>query len=158
MVESVPGETTFKIYLPFVQCYIKDDPTDQKAYKILIVEDEIEMLNFLRDLLESQGYKLLCLSDPLDAYNLDGETIDEIDLLITDIMMPRINGKELIRHLKTIKPGIRVIAISVHDIWNIGKKDKDIYAFVSKPFEGLYLISVVKRLIDKANESVNLLK
>lgn len=158
MVESVPGETTFKIYLPFVQCYIKDDQTGQKVYNILIVEDEIEMLNFLRDLLESQGYNLLCLSDPLDAYNLDGETIDEIDLLITDIMMPRINGKELIRHLKTIKPEIRVIAISAHDIWNIGKKDRDIDAFVSKPFEGLYLISVVKRLIDKADESVNLLK
>lgn len=155
-VESVSGEgTTFKIYLPFIESYIKDNSTAQKIFKILIVDDEIEMLNFLNDLLESKGYGVLCLKDPLEAYEMDKEIIDEIDLLITDIMMPRINGKELIRHLKTIKTKIKVIAISAHDIWNIGKKDRDIDAFVSKPFEGLYLVSVIKRLIDSEAPTVD---
>lgn len=149
-VESLPGSgTTFTIYLPLA----KNDKIGQERpenYKILIVDDETEIVEFIKELLKSQGYTVMSLNNPLDAQKM-GKEIKEIDLLITDIIMPNLNGKELIRYFKSINPSIKVIAISAHDIWNIGKRDSDIDVFVSKPFEGLYLLSVIKRVLNFDN-------
>ncbi len=153
-VESNSHEgTTFKIYLPVAEGFQSDIQKDIERKRILIVDDEIDMLNFIKDLLESQGYSVLPLSDPLEALRIDKRLLDDIDIIITDIMMPHLNGKELIRHLKTLKPFIKVIAISAHDIWNIGKRDGYIDAFVSKPFEGIYLMSVIKRVMGSEETS-----
>lgn len=154
-VDSFPGKgTTFKIYLPLAECH-QSFQRGQQGQRILIVDDEIEMLNFVKDLLESRGYSVITMNDPLQVHKMDQEMINEIDLLITDIMMPHINGKELIRYFKSVKPSIKVIAISAHDIWNIGKRDSDINAFVGKPFEAIYLLSVVKRIIESQDLLVN---
>lgn len=69
--------------------------------------------------------------------------------------MPNLNGKELIRYFKSINPSIKMIAISAHDIWNIGKRDSDIDAFVSKPVKGLYLLSVIKRVLNFENLKIS---
>ncbi|MFN3396798.1 MAG: response regulator, partial [Thermodesulfovibrionales bacterium] len=145
----------FKIYLPLAQCP-QSFQRGQQGQRILIVDDEIEMLNFVKDLLESHGYSVITMNDPLQVHKMDKEMINEIDLLITDIMMPHINGKELIRYFKSVKPSIKVIAISAHDIWNIGKRDSDIDAFVSKPFEAVYLLSVVGRVMESQGQWVNI--
>jgi len=120
----------------------------KRQERILVVDDNIDLLNFVKDLLESQGYNVLAISDPLLVYEIDKYDIETTDLLITDIIMPNKNGKELIRYLKGIKPSLKTITISAHDIWNIGKRDRDINAYISKPFEGVYLLTVVRRVLD----------
>jgi len=64
--------------------------------------------------------------------------------------MPLVNGRELIKHFKLIKPSVKVIAISGYDIWGTERKDKDINAYIRKPFEGIYLLSMVRRVLDSA--------
>lgn len=154
-VESRPGkDTTFNIYLPVSEMNIHESQGgaigNLRPLKILVIDDDVEILTYIKDILESKGYySVYGMDNPLDVYKMGEETIRGIDLLITDIMMPGINGKELIRYIKTIKPSIKVIAISAHDIWNIGKRDSYVDAFVGKPFEAVYLLSVVERVMDK---------
>ncbi|MFN3480506.1 MAG: ATP-binding protein [Thermodesulfovibrionales bacterium] len=161
-VESRPGRgTTFNIYLPVSEEYIPERQErmidlSARPLKILVIDDEIGILTYIKDILESKGYSVLSMNDPFDVYKMDREAIKGIDLLITDIMMPNINGKELIRYIKTIKPSIKVIAISAYDIWNIGKKDSDIDAFVGKPFEAVYLLSVLRRVMESQGQWVNI--
>jgi len=151
-VESRPGRgTTFNIYLPVIEGPEEIMPpvkSGKRQERILVVDDNIDLLNFVKDLLESQGYNVLAISDPLLVYEIDKYDIETTDLLITDIIMPNKNGKELIRYLKGIKPSLKTITISAHDIWNIGKRDRDINAYISKPFEGVYLLTVVRRVLD----------
>lgn len=158
--ESQPGKgTTFYIYLPAAGKSQSDGKEIKllplRPERLLVVDDEVEVLDLIKDILESQGYEVHTLKDPLLACKMDKEMIEGIDLLITDIMMPYMNGKELIRYFKALKPSMKVIAISAHDIWNIGKRDDNIDAYISKPFQGIYLLSVVRRVLDSETRFVN---
>jgi hypothetical protein len=55
-----------------------------------------------------------------------------------------------------VKPSVKIIAISGYDIWNIGKGDKDVAAYIKKPFTGIYLLSVVRRVLDSAGSAAPL--
>ncbi len=158
-VKSHVGKgTTFEIYLP------ASDKAVQRAgkspvysmtgrEKILVVDDEKDVLSFMKDVLEAQGYRVLVSDNPIYALDIFKQISDDIDLVVTDIVMPLVNGKDLIRSFKTIKPSVKMIAISGYDIWNIGKKDKDIDAYIRKPFEGIYLLSIVRRVLDSEGSS-----
>lgn len=153
-VRSVQGKgSTFEIYLP------ASERTFYKAEKhvahpkagrenILVVDDEADILSFIRDVLESQGYTVLATDNPVYAQEVCKEIADDIDLVITDVMMPLVDGRELIRHFKKIKPSLRIIAISGFDMTNHGRKDRDIDAFIRKPFQGTHLLFVVRNVLD----------
>ncbi len=121
--------------------------------KVLVVDDEEDIVSFIKDVLESQGYKVLATTNPVYAIDIFKEIKDTIDLVITDIIMPLVNGRELIRHFKLIKPSVRILAISGYEAGTIDKKDRDINAFIRKPFQGIYLIAVVRRVLDTADIS-----
>ncbi|HWR58765.1 MAG TPA: PAS domain S-box protein, partial [Thermodesulfovibrionales bacterium] len=145
--------TTFEIYLPVSD---KDVSITGKPLlysmagreKILVIDDENDILSFMKEVLESQGYRVIVTDNPIYALDMFRQISDDIDLVITDIVMPLVNGRDLIKSFKTIKPSVRMIAISGYEIWNIGKKDKDVDAYIRKPFEGIYLLSVVRRVLD----------
>ncbi len=147
--------TTFEIYLPASG---KRIPRLERPFassmmgreKILVVDDEEDIVSFVKDVLESQGYKVLATTNPVYALDIFKEIKDTIDLVISDIIMPLVNGRELIRHFKLIKPSVRILAISGYEAGTIDKKDKDINAFIRKPFEGIYLLTVVRRVLDAA--------
>lgn len=153
-VDSQLGKgTTFEIYLPASKKIfraIDKSYTDLTAghEKILVVDDEEDILSFIRDILERKGYKVLATNSPVYALDLFRKISDEIDLVITDIIMPLVNGRELISHFKSIKPDIRIMAISGYDAGKIGEKDSDIDVFIRKPFESVYLLSVVRKILD----------
>ncbi len=145
--------TTFEIYLPATDRTVPkfEKPANYTMAgreMILVVEDEPDLLSFIRSVLESQGYRVLAADNPVYAQEIFKEISAEIDLVITDIVMPLVNGMELIGFFKKTKPSTRIIAISGYEIYNIGKKNKDIDAFIRKPFEGIYLLSVVRRVLD----------
>lgn len=147
--------TTFEIYLPASDKVVYKVERSY-AYsrvgreKILVVDDEEDILSFIKDILGAQGYRVLVTNNPVYAQNIFGEIHDTIDLVITDIVMPLVNGRELVRNFKTIKPSVKMIAITGYDIWDTGKKDKDIDAYIRKPFEGVYLLSIVRQVLDSA--------
>jgi PAS domain S-box-containing protein len=116
---------------------------------LLIVDDEQDILDVMRDTLESQGYKVFATSESAIAIDLYRRIFQEVALVITDIVMPGIDGKELIRQIKMINPEVKVLAISGYMKYVGGKEDiKEIDGFLQKPFESYYLLSVVKRILD----------
>ncbi len=116
---------------------------------LLIVDDEEEMLNGVREALTSHGYKVFAMNDSPSALSVFRKLPQEIALVITDMAMPLMDGKELIKQIKEIKPEIKILAMSGHTKY-IADKDgiREIDGFLKKPFESPYLLSVVRRILD----------
>jgi two-component system cell cycle sensor histidine kinase/response regulator CckA len=150
---EVDKGTTFDIYLPV------SGKTAYKAMrpqqfslsgheKIFVVDDEEEVLKFIKDILETHGYRVLPAQNPFAAVDMFKKFSGEIDLVITDIVMPLMQGKELINNLKAIKPDIKIIAISGYNDEIITKDKTMINEFVKKPFEVNQFLSIVRHTLD----------
>jgi PAS domain S-box-containing protein len=127
----------------------KQLPAVNGTETVLIVDDEEDILHAMQDALTSQGYKVFAISDPSAAAEIFKKLSDQIDLVITDIVMPKLNGKELIGQVKRINPKVKVLAISGYTKY-VAPKDEigEINGFLQKPFESYYLLSVVRRILD----------
>src|SRR3989344_3801867 len=151
-VKSKTGKgTAFEIYLPPSDAAIHElaktsDYLLTANARILVVDDEKDMLNFMKEIIEGAGYKLLIADNPYYALEIFGEVADNIDLVITDIVMPLMDGRKLIKHFKTFKPAIKAIAISGYDAAR-NRNDADIDAFISKPFEKDSLLSAIRKVL-----------
>ncbi len=154
-VASEPGAgTLFTIYLPASRAAAlareKELLTSVGGNEtLLIVDDEKETLNAVQEALTSHGYKTFAISDSPSALSIFKKIPQEIALVITDIAMPHMDGMELIKQIKEIKPEIKIIAISGQTKY-IADKDgiREIDGFLKKPFESPYLLSVVRRILD----------
>jgi len=153
-VESLLGKgTTFEIYLPASDkaVYRVEKPSIYPVgggENILVVDDEPDVLSFIRETLERQGYRVIATDNPVYGLSIFKQLSENIDLVIVDIVMPLVNGRELIRHFKIIKSKVKIIAISGYNALMIERKDKEVDAFIRKPFEGIYLLSVIRRVLD----------
>ncbi|MCE5251073.1 response regulator [bacterium] len=135
--------TTFKIYFPIVEAEpesvpIKKDETDcSVGGTILLVEDDELVNDMLSRILRQKGFNVHNAHDGLEMLNyLDKNKIEKMDLLVTDLVMPHMNGKELSARLRTLHPEIRVIYMSGYtdnSIINYGIHDGD-GVFLQKPF------------------------
>ena len=117
---------------------------------VLLVEDEEEVRALTRDVLEMRGYVVLEALDSADALRLGETHPGRLDLLITDVVMPRMNGPELARRLRARRPELRVLCMSgypeggQHEVaadagaWN---------AWLQKPFSPDGLISKVRECL-----------
>lgn len=125
-VESTPHKgTTFNILLPRVgkpelagQNNVVSVPaTSRRTETILLVEDEASLLELTRKFLQDIGYKVLDASNGEDAIQIAEQFNDRIDLVLTDVVLPGINGREATRRIKQLRPGISVLYISgyIHD-------------------------------------------
>jgi PAS domain S-box-containing protein len=154
-VASEPGAgTLFTIYLPASHTAAlareKELLTSVGGNEtLLIVDDEKETLNAVQEALTSHGYKTFAIGDSPSALSIFKKIPQEIALVITDIAMPHMDGMELIKQIKEIKPEIKIIAMSGHTKY-IADKDgiREIDGFLKKPFESPYLLSVVRRILD----------
>jgi signal transduction histidine kinase/CheY-like chemotaxis protein/HAMP domain-containing protein len=157
-VSSDPGRgTTFHVYLPRSKVFLSEAPYLQEQDRnlkgtetILLVEDEESILELNRTVLELQGYVVLAASKPLDALDLAKDHPGGIDLLITDVIMPGLNGKELFERLSTIKPGFRSLFVSGYTsdvIAQRGVLDEGVN-FLQKPFSAKNLAEKVREVLD----------
>ncbi len=119
-VFSEPGKgTTFRIYLPSESGALMLDG-DNKAVPVasreqetvLVVEDESTLLNMAQQMIESLGYRVLAANSPGQAQTIAREYADQIDLLVTDVIMPEMTGLELVRAMEPLYPKLKYLFMS----------------------------------------------
>ncbi len=156
-VYSEPGHgTTFRIYLPAVDGVLDDDSTGIKegaslegCETVLAVEDDQEILELIQSILETLGYRVLIAGTPKDAIALATRHGQSIGLLISDVVMPEMNGRQLARQLGKIVPGLKCLFMSGYSanvIAHHGVLDPGVH-FVQKPSSINELAAKVKEAI-----------
>jgi len=144
LVYSEPGHgTVFKIYLPVASAAGETLPAPEHTAKtlagtgtILLVEDEDQVRNLTRAMLSRLGYRILDAASAADALRLAGDFEGPIDLLLTDIVMPRKNGMELAKELSEARPEMKVLFMSGYTDNSVVKQGMltSETPFIQKPF------------------------
>jgi PAS domain S-box-containing protein len=159
-VYSEPGHgTTFKVYFPRV-AEVAAPPTPTPApppsvrgsETVLVVEDEEMILTLVHKVLQANGYTVLVAASGGDAERVAGQHDGPIHLLMTDVVMPGLNGREVARRLEATRPGIRVLYLSGYTddaIVHHGVLEPGV-AFLQKPFTPAVLGRKVREVLDNA--------
>ncbi len=113
---------------------------------ILVADDEALFLNSVTMMLQRQGYIVLSASDGVEALDLSRRREGSIDLVVTDVAMPRMNGIDLVAHLMEERPGIKVLLISGTNMRRGVSPDWGL-AFLPKPFDGQTLMAKIRTLL-----------
>ncbi len=150
--------TTFTIYLPRHAVTIEQPEAESAAgpamrghETILLVEDEPAILRMATVMLEQQGYTVLAAHSPEEAIRLAREYAGEIQLLMTDVVMPKMNGRDLARNLLSLHPHLRSLFMSGYTADIIaphGVLDEGM-CFIEKPFSLNDLAAKVRETLDR---------
>ncbi|MBC2710154.1 MAG: PAS domain S-box protein [Desulfosarcina sp.] len=162
-VYSEPGQgTTFKIYLPRHATEAgrttKMDaaqPAARGHETILLVEDEPMILDITTTMLEHQGYTVQAAATPGEAIRLAREHAGEIHLLMTDVVMPEMNGRDLAKNLLSLYPNLKRLFMSGYTanvIAHHGVLDEGVQ-FIQKPFSVQTLAVKVREVLDETKWS-----
>jgi two-component system, cell cycle sensor histidine kinase and response regulator CckA len=150
--------STFRIYLPrsiseAVEATASGPTGIPKGggQTLLLVEDDLVILTLGRAILESLGYRVLTANTPGEAINIAKIHGSQIDLLITDVVMPEMNGRDLSKLLRKMIPGLRCLfssgytadAIAHHGILDEGVN------FLEKPFSLKSMATKVREVLEK---------
>ncbi|RJR32204.1 MAG: PAS domain S-box protein [Desulfobacteraceae bacterium] len=157
-VYSEPGHgTTIRIYLPRTDgepVRINREPEKCEVLggneTILIVEDEESLLEIGKVFLEKQGYRALATRSPVEALNLAKNFDGEIQMVMTDVVMPEMNGRELVERIKILRPSMKSLFMSGYTanvIAHHGVLDPDVH-FIEKPFSLSDLAAKVREVLD----------
>jgi DNA-binding response OmpR family regulator len=119
---------------------------------ILVADDEVMIRNLVTILLQGQGYVVLSASDGQEGLDLSRKYPGTIDLVITDVEMPRLNGMDLCTHLLEERPGIKVIVMSGAEMGEIVGSNINL-PFLPKPFDGEALLDRVRVLLNAPVQS-----
>jgi CheY-like chemotaxis protein len=161
-VYSEPQQgTSFKIYLPQIDAEVGADgaPAVVSIIKrgsetVLLVEDEDMVRNLATELLKENGYNVMGASGGEEAIRLCRNHKEPIHLLITDVVMPKMSGKDVARSLQMVHPETRVLFMSGYTdeaIVHHGIIDSHI-AFIQKPFSEPALMQKVRDVLDAVND------
>ena len=149
--------STFKILLPaFGQTYSRrTTPADESATSgsetILLVEDEDIVRRLVAGTLEQHGYKILQAADGNEALRVYDEHQDSVDLVVTDLVMPGMNGRQLAEIIHLRSPETKVLYMSGYTddaVIRHGILEADV-AFLQKPFTPLSLAKKVREVLDR---------
>ena len=149
--------TSFEVYLPrieeavtVVEPAVPFIETFQGAETILLVEDADALRKLTHMLLEQHGYHVLAAANGMDALLMAQQRADRIDLLVTDVVMPGLNGRALAKQLESLQPGLKVLYVSGYTddaIVDHGVLEADIH-LLHKPFSEESLIRKVREVLD----------
>ena len=148
--------TTFKVYLPMVEGLAEpvrppQEPASLRGTEtVLVVEDQDEVRGLIRKVLESRGYTVLVAAAGANALTMAAEHDGEIQLLVTDVIMPKMSGPEVAKGLTQQRPGIKVLYVSGYTdnaIVHRGVLAPDV-AFLQKPFTPDALARKVRAVLD----------
>ena len=157
-VESTPGEgATFSVYVPRDATALTPQqagaqPGGQAGghETILVVEDEKAILDLCQMHLGRLGYTVLIAATPSEAIRIAENRRDRIHLLLTDVIMPEMNGRQLFNTLHAMSPRLRVVYMSGYAAGTLGEQGalgKDVL-FLPKPFGHQQLARMVRKALD----------
>jgi len=155
------GGTVFQIYLPAwspvespaatVPAAL-EEPTAKGSETILLVDDETHLLETGKDILEEYGYKALLAQDGETAIDRYRRSMEEIDLIILDLIMPGMGGIKCLSELVALNPNVRVIVASGY---SASVKEKEVRrmgarGFINKPYKIQELLKVIRSILDES--------
>ncbi len=156
-VHSEPGQgSAFRVYLPRHAGGV-DSATQGTALRkqlqgqgtILVVEDEPTILSLVQTMLERRGFTVLAASTPEEAFRIGAEHDNELDLLLTDVIMHGMNGRELAHRLVAFHPNLRTLFMSGYTadvIAHHGVLDAGVH-FIAKPFSSADLAAKIEAVL-----------
>jgi PAS domain S-box-containing protein len=156
-VYSEPGEgTVFRVYLPLHGISPDEEPGLVQGglvggnENILLVEDDPDVRASNSAILESVGYNVLCASNGREAIDLFKEFGNGISIVVLDVIMPGMNGKEVHGFLRTIRSDVKVLFVSGYTADILSRKGvlTEGLHFLSKPLESRLFLGRVRELID----------
>jgi signal transduction histidine kinase/ActR/RegA family two-component response regulator len=160
VVESEPGSgSTFRVCLPFVAAAIDDEITATVVREmaggnetLLLVEDEPSVRRSASRALRQLGYRVIEARDGVEGLAAASEAADTIALVITDVVMPQLGGKELAARLTAQHPGMRVLFLSGYtdDATLRAEISAAAVDFIAKPFTPTALAQKVREVLDRA--------
>jgi hypothetical protein len=157
-IYSEPGVgTTITVLLPATeQAGASADPPQatplrRGAETILLVEDEQALREVTRRILIAAGYDVILASDGLDALHVAEAHVGQIDMLLSDVIMPQLNGPRLAERLLARQPTLRVLLMSgfAQPILDSGGHLADGVALIEKPFSGATLLAKVAQILER---------
>ncbi len=160
--DSEPGKgTTMRVCLPRVEGKPPLDapvesssPRSKGMETVLVAEDEAAVRGLVRVVLESAGYFVLEACDGREAIDVARDHEGRVDLLVTDVIMPGMNGRDLSRVLRQARPGIRVLFTSGYTDSVVVQAGllSPATSFLQKPFAPATLLEVIRDLLDRGPE------
>jgi PAS domain S-box-containing protein len=159
LYSEVGKGTTVKVYLPRVYGAVPTEERERDVYSdvggsetILVVEDEVAVRQAVVRILTSAGYEVLAAATPTEALELAEKHEGSIDLLLTDVVLPQLSGRELAGRLQALRPGIKVLYMSGYTENTIVHKDAldEGVRFIAKPFKAAELRSAVRSALGGA--------
>ncbi len=160
-VESEVGRgTTFRVYLPRVDEAGENETPDQPSAgapaggseTILIVEDEIGIRNLIEKFLETKGYTVLTAGDGLDALRVFDEHDKSIEIMLTDVVMPGMNGGQLAERALSRQPNMKVLYMSGYTDHAINHHVVDGSVLLQKPFSMPSLAHTIREMLDCSSQ------
>ena len=154
-VESEPGKgTRFCVYLPASEGSVAatnggvDEPPRGRGELILVVDDEASVRNITMQTLKAYDYQVLVATDGAEAVAIFAMHRNEIALVITDMVMPIMDGSTTILALQRIKPSVPIIAVSGQGTSELSQ----VACFLAKPYTASHLLKSIHQVLGKALE------
>ena len=156
-VESEPGRgSCFKVFLPAQAdktVAVTDEPRNVAPPRgrgecILLVDDDASILEIMRHTLESYGYRVRSAEDGAQAIGLYALHREDIAVVLTDMMMPVMDGSALIKAMRRINPNVRIIATSGIHGSEAAATAVGVKHFLAKPFASSDLLALLRRVLD----------
>lgn len=157
-VWSEPGKgTEFRLYLPACvagdACSEVEKSTEFRrgAETVLVVDDEPMIRDLVKEILERQGYSVLTAASGVEAVSIYQQNAGRIGLVLLDMVMPHMNGREVFQRLRDINPGVRIVVSSgySHDRDADYLLEQGAVGFVQKPYRRPDLLRAVEEVMDK---------
>ena len=151
-VSNIPqGGTAVRIYVPAHQRTVRDSAASQEDLRgnqtILLVDDEDLMLTMGQTVLSSFGYRVLTANSGARALEIFSAGSPTIDLVVTDMVMPQMSGRELIEILRMREPSVRILCTSGY----VRPTASDTEIYLQKPFTSQELVRKVRQALSKVD-------
>jgi PAS domain S-box-containing protein len=154
-VDSALGlGTTFRIYFPRTDAELSPPETrpirHQGSERLLLVEDDRSVRELAERIFRECGYKVTATADGKEALRAFAAQPDQIDMVVTDLIMPGMSGRELVQALHQIRPGLKAVYMSGYtedEIVRRGLHDPSV-ALLHKPFTADVLVDKVRSVLD----------
>ena len=162
VLSEIGKGTTFKIFFPISMETLSSKNDEKKipqmsmgAGTILLVEDENEILQVLASRLREQGYTVLGFNHPVVSLEFVREKKPVIDVLLTDFIMPELNGIELYRKLQRFYPSLKCILMSGHIDKKLDERELEALNihFLQKPVRAHQIAQIIQEMLKEGNKA-----